>query len=1004
MCVHKSFRTSNSLLDSLGLEDLEDNCDYHDLNKTVDNQQSDLAAIHLNIRGVNSKIGELMHLIDNSLKCQSPEIIMLCETWLKSNSPRPLIPGYTLERHDRKRKQGGGTGILISSRCKYRRRHDLEVMDCTALESCFIELDTRKKSIIFGSIYRPPNSSPNEFLELFHALSKKLQTENSQSDFVLGLDHNLDLLKHGNHKPTRLFVEQLYDVGLVPLITKPTRISHSSATLIDNILVNYKLSDNSDQGIICDNISDHLPCYALLHDIYPTKKEETYITTRDLRAANLNALKHKLNEGVLLPNPTHGVDEQFNYFHETLVHYTDCFIPIVSRKINPKDVRREKWICSGLLRSIKKCKCLYRKHITDKTNAKLFDRYKHYNQTLQKTKRFAKKSYYLDQCRQHQSNSKKLWQTINHVIRKTNNKSEVIEKLKIDNITEQRGEVIAEELATYFSTVGKVFANEIVPSVKSERDYLNSIPLSSRSIFLAPVTTIEIDRIITKMVPKTSSGIDEINNKLLKEIKPILLVPLEQIFNLSLERGVFPKKMKTAKVVPLHKGKSKEYANNYRPISLLLTVSKVLEKVVYSRVYEFLSNTGQLYVSQYGFRKKHACEHAVGELVSAIVKGFEEGKHTAGVFLDLSKAFDTLNHASLLLKLERYGLRGPCLRWFESYLTNRQMLVSCRTNDSSDVSTSRTHKVEFGAPQGSCLGPLLFLIYCNDLQLHLLYLNCIQFADDTTLYVTHMNLNYINFVLNHDLEILQDWFRANKLTLNVGKSVCILFNKNADLDRGLQIKINDEPIPQVEFTRFLGMWIDQSLNWREHASRLVLKLTRNTHLLRMGKHILSPHAQKILYHAQISSNILYGLSIWGSMASQCDLNKIQTIQSRCVSLINCHKTTIQNYKDAKILKINTQTELEMCKLWHKHYLGELPLKLSNEMAHNHKKEVLMKTHKYDTRNKHLHNVVLAKSKHYSSSFLVKGNVEYSKHKDCLTLTTVSNYSKQLKQKLLNQEK
>ena len=1004
MCLHKPTRTDTSLLDSLSLDDPDDSCDYHDLANAIDNHQSDLTAVHLNIRGLNSKLGELSHLIDNSFKCQPPEIVMLCETWLKSNSPRPNVPGYQLERHDRIRRRGGGTGILISSKCRYNRRHDLELLDCTSLESCFVELKSNYKNMIFGSIYRPPNTPPDEFIELFTELIAKIHNDDPKSGIVIGLDHNMDLLKHKTHRPTRMFVEKLYDIGLMPIITKPTCIAHNSATLIDNILVSNRLLDNIGQGIICDNTSDHLPCYILLHDIRPTKKEDQFITTRDLRESNLAALKRCLSEGVLLPNPSQDVNHQFNQLHDNLTKYVDNFIPMVTRKLNPKSIRREKWVCAGLLKSIKKSKQLYRKYINNKTNKKLFEKYKHYNHTLQKTKHYAKKSYYLEQCRQHRSNSKKLWQTINHVIRKTNNKTEVIEKLKINNVMEYRGDVIAEELAKYFSTVGKVFADRIGPSSRSELDYLKNIPVSMRSIFLKPVTTSEIDKILTNMIPKTSSGIDEINNKLLKELKDYLLVPLELIFNRSLEQGIFPDRMKTAKVVPLHKGQRKDIANNYRPISLLLTISKILEKLVYKRVYEFLSSTGQLFVSQYGFRKKHACDHAVGELISAIAKGFEEGKQTAGVFLDLSKAFDTLNHSSVLLKLDRYGLRGPCLKWFESYLSNRSMLVSCKSDDSINNHTSESHQVEFGAPQGSCLGPLLFLIYCNDLQIHLLYLNCIQFADDTTLYITHANLNYISFALDHDLRILQDWFKANKLTLNVGKSVCILFSKKTDTGKELRIQINGEAIPQVEFTKFLGMWVDRSLSWKEHASRLTLKLTRNIHLLRMGKHMLSPHVQKILYHAQISSNILYGLGIWGSMACQQDLNKLQSIQSQCVSLINCHRTTSQNYQECKILKIANQITLEMCKLWHKHYLGDLPHKLSAEMAHDHKNESLEKSHGYNTQTRHLQNAVFAKCKQYSTSFLVKGNVEYTKHTNLSSENNTRSYSKKLKHILLMTEK
>ena len=979
-------------------------CDYHDLNKGVDNSNSDITAIHLNIRGLNSKLGELTHLIDNSFICQPPEILMLCETWLKSNSPRPFIPGYRLERHDRRRKQGGGTGILISTKCKYRRRQDLEELDCPSLETCFIELETNTKNLVFGSIYRPPNTPPDEFIGLFNKLMEKLHTTNPNTGLIIGLDHNMDLIKHRAHKPTRTFVEEIYKEGLIPLITKPTRIAHNSATLIDNILVSNKMVDNTEQGIICDNTSDHLPCYTLISDIHPKKMEDQMITTRDLREPNLIALKKKLEEGVLLPDPTQCVNDQFNKFHDTLVHYIDSFLPTVTRKLNPKAIRREKWLCAGLLRSINKSKRMYRKYIKHKTNTKLRDKYTQYNQILQKTKRYAKKSYYLKQCNQHKSNSKKLWQTINHVIRKTNNKSEVIDKLKIANIMEHRGEVIAEELAKYFSTVGDVFANKIGASSKSEYDYLKAIQASTTSIFLTPVTTTEIGKILTQMVPKTSSGIDDINNKLLKELKDPLLAPLELIFNNSLQEGTFPERMKTAKVVPLYKGNSTEVASNYRPISLLLTISKILEKIMYKRVYTFLTNTNQLYVSQYGFRKKHACEHAVGELVAAIVKGFEEGKQTAGVFLDLSKAFDTLNHSSVLLKLERYGLRGPCLKWFESYLSNRKLLVSCKTSDSSSTHVSKTHGVEYGTPQGSCLGPLLFLIYCNNLQIHLLYLNCIQFADDTTLYISHTNLNYIHFALDHDLRILQDWFKANKLTLNVGKSVCILFNKNADSSKKLNVMINDEKIPQVEFTKFLGMWIDQCLNWREHTSRLPLKLIRNTHLLRMGKQLLMSHVRKILYHAQISSNLLYGLCVWGSMATQYDLNKLQRIQTTCVSLINCRKPASLNYQENEILTVSQQIKLELCKLWHKHYIGELPRKLSLEMTHNHRNVALVKNHNYNTRNKHVHNTALAKCKHYSVSFLVKGNTEYSKHKSVISEPTVHKYNKKLKKLLMSTEK
>ena len=258
-----------------------------------------------------------------------------------------------------------------------------------------------------------------------------------------------------------------------------------------------------------------------------------------------------------------------------------------------------------------------------------------------------------------------------------------------------------------------------------------------KRVFLSPTNCADITQLISNLPNKTSSRHDQLNNKLLKEIKTELAVPLSIIFNYSLSTGCFPTKMKYAEVVPLYKSKSKLEPSNYRPISLLITISKILEKKMYSRTYKFLDENNQIYRSQYGFRAKHSCEHAIGELVSNIVKNQQKEKYTASLFLDLSKAFDTLDHKLLLHKLETYGIRGVALQWFESYLSNRKLRVKCEVDDCGNYAYSNWHILMHGAPQGSCLGPLLFLIFCNDLRLNLTYMSCIQFADDTTLYYSH---------------------------------------------------------------------------------------------------------------------------------------------------------------------------------------------------------------------------------------------------------------------------
>ena len=330
-------------------------------------------------------------------------------------------------------------------------------------------------------------------------------------------------------------------------------------------------------------------------------------------------------------------------------------------------------------------------------------------------------------------------------------------------------------MGEYFSTVGENYANKIPTANKTIESYLGKIPININSIYLSPTDKNEIMKLIGKLENKHSSGYDKISNIILKRIQTSIATPLEIIFNKSLEFGIFPQKMKIADIFPLFKNKERNLCTNYRPISLLITVSKLLEKIVYNRVYSLLITTNQFFTSQYGFRTNHSCENAISELIGHIVKGKENNKSTACVFLDLSKAFDTIKHDVLLAKRERYGIRGVALNWFKSYLSNRKIRVKCTIESTGRTEYSKEYPISYGTPQGSCLGPLIFLLFNNDLHRAISYSNVILFADDTTLYATDHSINNIKKCLEHDLKLLQDWFHANKLTLC---NLCCLRLKN----------------------------------------------------------------------------------------------------------------------------------------------------------------------------------------------------------------------------------
>ena len=232
--------------------------------------------------------------------------------------------------------------------------------------------------------------------------------------------------------------------------------------------------------------------------------------------------------------------------------------------------------------------------------------------------------------------------------------------------------------------------------------------------------------------------------------------------------------------------------------------------------------------------------------------------------------------------MERYGIHWCALKWFESYLENRKLLAKCMTTSSGSVTKSDVRDIEFGTPQGSCLGPLIFLIFCNDLRLNLEFLECVQFADDTSLIFGHKDRKFLTFAIGHDLATIQDWFQANKLTLNVTKSVYVVFGDYNNTLKDLTLKIGETHIPRVSHAKILGLWIDEKLTWNTHIDKTLTKIRSRIGLLKYSKNLLTIHTKRILYFAQIYSVISYGIVVWGTMINNARLNDLQRVQDTCV--------------------------------------------------------------------------------------------------------------------------
>ena len=433
--------------------------------------------------------------------------------------------------------------------------------------------------------------------------------------------------------------------------------------------------------------------------------------------------------------------------------------------------KKSDWITFGLLKSILTRDNLYRrwqsKHPDSILYSNLQKEFNIYSSHVNKLIRLAKADFYQKEFEKFKGDIRKTWRMINSILnrnRKVNNFPSYIIGSN-GKITDKQE--IVNELNNYFCNIGQILADSIPASNYSYSYYLKKNITSSFSF--STVDSEAVLKILKQFKPKTSKGVDGVSMKILKSVSSILLEPLTLLINQSLMTSIFPSKLKIAKIMPLLKKPNIFKPDNFRPISLLPSISKIIEKCVFIQIYQYFEKNKLIFGSQYGYRKNHSTETACLELIDKLYKHLDNNQSPFCIFIDLSKAFDTINHQILLSKLKYYGLDDHAVSWFKSYLSDRKQFVEV------DGVKSPTQSINTGVPQGSTLGPLLFVIYMNDVNIVSEVFNCILFADDTSLESTismfpAQTISGISRKINNELSKLIDWLRANKLSLNAKKN------------------------------------------------------------------------------------------------------------------------------------------------------------------------------------------------------------------------------------------
>lgn len=819
------------------------------------------------------------------------------ETWLRKDNVNTIhfngfehVPLLRPPDHNFNLKErGGGLSFFIKENLNYKTREDLNLM-LPHIETLFIEINLNDKKYMIGVIYRVPNTNIRDFVDSLNSIIEPIRRD---FELILVGDFNICMMQDNDF--TNCFRNSLQTHNLFPTILEPTRVASVNRngtrflteTLIDNIFLNTSMNFRS--GLIQTSITDHYPIFVSISQNVPLPNNPIVIKYRNIDSVSLRKFKFALNASLI--DSIYVVNDPktaFELFLKIFSDIYDKYFPIKTKTVSHKSSIKP-WVTSVLVKRIKikdKLSILANKGRID---VKVF---KDFRNVLNKQLRDAKSNFYDNEFNQCNGNIKKTWDIINETIKKKKSMKNIniVENDQIVNPSD-----VSNKFSTFFATIADKLVSEIPDTNVSTMSFLRN--RVSNSFFMPAINPNDINNAISGL-KDNGCGLYKVATSVLNESKSIINKPLAYIFDLCITHGYFPEELKIGCITPVHKKDDKTDINNYRPVCSLSPFSKIFEKIVHNQMVSFLDKFNILSTSQFGFRKTMSTESALLNFVDFIHNGLDKKENVGAIYMDLSKAFDVMNHKILEQKLEHYGFRGMFLKFIMSFLNDRKYFVNVN-NVNSDIKT-----LNIGVPQGSTLGPLLFLIYINDMKNCSTLLHFLQFADDTTILFSSKDFYHLKYILESETEKVIDWLSANKLIINLKKTCSMLFSFKKG-NPNFELTVKSILLENKTEVKFLGVNIDSKLNWKSHISLVCSKISKSIAILRLLKFVYPTRILRTIYMSLIHSHLNYCNLIWGA-AENTNLDPLFKLQKRAVRIIsNSHflDHTPPIFKSLKVLNI-----------------------------------------------------------------------------------------------------